>query len=206
MIKIDKRDILQFCFGAIIGLLLLNSFSLLTSIKRDMTLILNAQENIQEEMNTLLETKIEEIQPEEKLEIEEENLEIEEVESTEEITESIPSVYSVFTLEEIYMIQRCVETETYQQDISSKINVACVVFNRYKNGSFGKTITGIITAYRQFAYHRTEISESTIEAVEIAWEEDTTNGALFFHSNPKTETFNGASYLFSDLAGHHFYK
>ena len=198
--KLDKRDILRVVCSAFIGTLIGSSFSLLISIKRDTSLILNAQTHTQEETTTELETETEEVTTEE-------TTEVEEVETTEEVTtEPTPSIYSVFTPEEIYMIQRCVETETYQQDLDSKVNVACVIFNRYENGRFGKTITGIITAYRQFAYHRTEISESTIKAVEIAWEGDTTNGALYFHSNPKTDTFNGASYLFTDNCGHHFYK
>lgn len=179
---------------------LMGLFSLLISIKRDTTLILAAQENMQEETSTEVESEIHTESP-----TIIENPTEETVEN--ETTEPTPSIYSVFTPEEIYMIQRCVETETYQQSIEAKINVACVIFNRYENGRFAKTITGIITGYRQFAYYRTEISESTIEAVEKAWEYgDTTNGALFFHSNPKTDTFNGANYLFTDIAGHHFYK
>lgn len=199
--KLDKRDILHLACSVLIGLLVGTSFSLLVSIKRDTALILNAQEKEEETTTQETEPVTEEVSTEEVTEVEEETT------TEEETTEPTPSIYSVFTPEEIYLIQRCVETETYQQDLASKINVACVIFNRYENGRFAKTITGIITGYKQFAYHRTEISESTIEAVEKAWEYgDTTNGALYFHSNPKTDTFNGASYLFTDRCGHHFYR
>ena len=205
--KLDKRDVLHLACSVMVGMLVGTSFSLLVSIKRDTTLILNAQESEKEEETTIQETETEpateEVSTEETTEAEVE----EETTTEEETTEPTPSIYSVFTPEEIYLIQRCVETETYQQDLASKINVACVIFNRYENGNFAKTITGIVTGYKQFAYYRTEISESTIEAVEKAWEYgDTTNGALYFHSNPKTDTFNGASFIFQDQAGHNFYK
>jgi len=117
------------------------------------------------------------------------------------------TIYDCYSEEEILLIQRVVETETYQCDFNSKVNVAFVIFNRLKSGKFGDTITDIVTSDYQFAYGRTEISESTILAVEYAFlNEDTTQGALYFHSNPKTETFNGAKYIFSDNAIHHFYK
>lgn len=117
------------------------------------------------------------------------------------------SIYDCFTEEEINLICRVVETETFECDFDSKVNVANVVFNRLEHGEFGKTIKEIITTKNQFAYGRKNISEDTILAVEYAFMvEDTTNGALFFHSNKKTNTFCGASYIFSDDAVHHFYK
>ena len=116
------------------------------------------------------------------------------------------TVFDAFTEEEVSLICRMVETECYQQDFDSKVNVACVAFNRLDSGKFGDSIKEIITSPHQFAYGRTNISEDTILAVQYAFEcEDTTQGALFFHSNDKTETFCGRTYIDTDNAGHHFY-
>lgn len=117
------------------------------------------------------------------------------------------TIYDYFTEDEIRLICRVVETETYDQDFMSKVNVANVVLNRYYSDEFGETITEIVTSPYQFAYGRKNITEDTIWAVMYAFEiEDTTEGALFFHSNSKTNTFNGANYIFTDSCGHHFYK
>lgn len=124
-----------------------------------------------------------------------------------EWTDLPETIYDCYSEEEILLIQKLVETETYQCDFKSKVNVAHVVFNRFKSGEFGDTITEVITSPNQFAYGRNNISESTILAVEYAFlNEDTTQGALYFHSNEKTNTFNGANYIFTDNAGHNFYK
>lgn len=128
------------------------------------------------------------------------------------IIDSPETIYDYFTEEEIYLIQCCVETETYGADFEAKCNVANVIFNRFnytgkKYPEFeNKSIEEIITLANQFAYSKTQISEDTILAIEYAFAiEDTTNGALFFHSNPKTDTWYGADWLFEDSAGHHFY-
>ncbi len=117
------------------------------------------------------------------------------------------TVFDYFTEDEVRLICQVVETETYQQDFESKVNVAHVVFNRFYSGEFGETMTEVITSPYQFAYGREKIEEDTILAVMYAFEvEDTTDGALFFHSGEWTETFCGGDYLFSDDAIHHFYK
>lgn len=118
------------------------------------------------------------------------------------------TIFDAFTEEEVRLICRVVETETYDQPFKEKVNVACVVFNRLENGGFGDTVTEVITTPRQFAYGRKNITESTILAVMYAYEiEDTTDGALFFNSfEEPPEIFNKASYMFTDDCGHHFYK
>lgn len=117
------------------------------------------------------------------------------------------TIYDVFSEEEINLICRVVETETFDQDFDSKVNVACVVFNRLESGKFGDSITEIVTSPKQFAYGRKKITESTILAVEYAYVMgDTTDGALFFHSNKKTDTFCGANFIFQDEVGHCFYR
>ena len=111
-----------------------------------------------------------------------------------------------FTEDEVRLICRVVETETYQCDFDSKVNVANVVLNRIESGEFGETVEDVITADNQFAYGRKSITEDTILAVEYAFMmEDTTQGALFFHSNRKTDKFCGNDFIFQDEAGHNFY-
>jgi spore germination cell wall hydrolase CwlJ-like protein len=118
------------------------------------------------------------------------------------------TIYDAFSEEEINLICRVVETETFDQDFDSKVNVACVVFNRLESGKFGNSITEIVTNPKQFAYGRKKITESTILAVEYAYVMgDTTQGALYFNSFKEApEVFNGANYIDTDKAGHHFYK
>ena len=119
------------------------------------------------------------------------------------------TVYDYFNDEDIYLIQRAVETECYDQDFDSKCNVASVIFNRISDPKqrFGKTVTEVITTDKQFAYGRKNISDSTKLAVEYAFEIiDTTNGCIGFHSNQKTEKFNGWDYVFTDDINHHFYR
>ena len=117
------------------------------------------------------------------------------------------TVFDIFSEEEVKLICRVVETECYDQDFDSKVNVASVVFNRIEHGGeFGNSVEEVITKPNQFAYGRKNLTEDSILAVQFAFEiRDTTNGALYFHSNSKTDTFNGADYIFSDSCGHNFY-
>ena len=116
------------------------------------------------------------------------------------------TIFDYYTEDEIRLICRVVETETYQCDFDSKVNVANVVLNRIESGEFGDTVEEIVTTENQFAYGRKVLTEDTILAVMFAYEmEDTTNGATFFHSNKQTDTFCGKNYIFSDDAVHHFY-
>lgn len=117
------------------------------------------------------------------------------------------TVYDIYSEDGIYLMQRVIETEAFGQDFDSKVNVASVILNRIEgDNSFGNTVMEVVKP-GQFCYGRKQISEDTILALEYAFEiEDTTNGCLYFHSNPKTETFSGAVYVFTDSAGHHFYR
>ena len=118
------------------------------------------------------------------------------------------TIYDYFTKEEIYLIQRVVETECYDQDFMSKCNAASVVMNRIEiGGEFGDTVEEVITKKNQFAYWRKDITESTILAVEYAFQiEDTTNGCIAFRSDEKPDEWYGWEYAFIDDAGHHFYR
>ena len=118
------------------------------------------------------------------------------------------TVFDEFSADEVRLICQVVETECYGKTFESKCNVASVVFNRLEDGRFGETITKIVTQKepKQFAYGRTKLTEDSILAVQYAYEiGDTTQGALYFHSNKKTDTFNKRKWIFTDNAGHHFY-
>lgn len=121
------------------------------------------------------------------------------------------TIFDIFTEEELQLIYRTVETEVYDKDFISKVNVANVIFNRYDSEDYGD-ITNIITSPNQFAYHRTEITDDTVLAVIYAFEmEDTTNGCLGFRSGYKPEIWKISSYCtwykqFEDKAGHAFYN
>ena len=116
------------------------------------------------------------------------------------------TIYDYYSEEDIKLICQVVETETYQSDFDSKVNIACVVLNRIEDENFGNTAKDVITSENQFAYGRKNISEDTVLAVEYAFMiEDTTNGALFFHSNEPKDTFYGRELIFSDSVGHNFY-
>ena len=116
-----------------------------------------------------------------------------------------------FTEEEIQLMYQVIETETYQATFYQKVNVANVLLNRFQvgleTGKFGDDMKEIITSKNQFAYYRTEISQSTKDALTFAFEvKDTTNGSIGFKSDRKVEKFNGWKY--SDLydEAHWFYK
>ena len=61
-----------------------------------------------------------------------------------EIINPPETIYDCLTEEEINLICRVVETETFECDFVSKVNVANVVFNRLEHGEFGKTIKEVI--------------------------------------------------------------
>lgn len=117
------------------------------------------------------------------------------------------TIYDVYTDEEIRYLCQVVETETHGADLESKMDVANVVFNRIEDPRFPNDVISVITAPNQFAYFNTNITETSERAVEYAFMfPDTTNGALAFHSGPKSDTFWGYEYIFTDAVSHHFYK
>ena len=116
------------------------------------------------------------------------------------------SIYDVYSNDEIYLMQRCIETETFEQDFNSKVNVASVILNRLNSEEFSNDVHKVIVK-GQFAFGRKKISEDTKLALEYAYMiGDTTEGALYFHSLAYKPRFNGADYIFTDEAGHHFYR
>lgn len=117
------------------------------------------------------------------------------------------SMYNYYSENEIFYMCKCIETETYQCDLESKINVANVIINRIKDNRFPNDAISVITSNNQFAYERSNISESTKIALEYAiLFEDTTGGSIGFRSDCSPSSWNGWSYVFTDDVGHSFYK
>ena len=111
-----------------------------------------------------------------------------------------------YTQDEIYYIERCVETETHGCSFEAHVNVANVIFNRVEHEKFPDNPKSVVTASGQFSYGRTKISESVKLAVEYAYMfGDTTNGAIYFHSGQRTKTFNKKPLVHEDDAVHYFY-
>jgi len=117
------------------------------------------------------------------------------------------SLYDRYNDEEIYMMQRVIETEVYGCDFDAKANVASVILNRIEgDNNFPDDAITVCTAPGQFVYSRKQISEDTQLALEYAAEiEDTTNGALYFNSMAPMDSWNGRTRIFTDHVGHSFY-
>ena len=116
------------------------------------------------------------------------------------------TIYDIYTEAEIDLMLRVIETEVHGKSLESKIHVANVILNRLESNRFSNNVSGVVVP-GQFCFIRTHFDDETVMALEIAYLfGDTTDGALFFHSGNRTNTFNGASYIFTDDAGHHFYK
>lgn len=117
------------------------------------------------------------------------------------------SIYEKYTEDEIYLMQRVIETEVYGCDFEAKTHVASVILNRIEgDNKFPNDATTVCTAPGQFVYSRKQISEDTKLALEYAEEiEDTTNGALYFNSMAPMDSWNGRELIFTDDAGHSFY-
>lgn len=112
-----------------------------------------------------------------------------------------------FSEQQIQLMYQCIETETYQCDIIGKINVASVILNRLESNIFPNDPISVITAPNQFAYHRQNISNETILALEYAYlVGDTTNGCVSFRSDSAPTRWGNWYYQFTDKVGHNFYK
>ena len=121
--------------------------------------------------------------------------------------DSSESIYDYFTDEQIVMMQKCVETETYQCSFEAKVNVACVILNRVEHDEYPTDPVEIITSKNQFAYSRNNITEDTILALEYAFMiEDTTDGCIAFRSDCSPDTWYNWTKQFTDESGHTFYK
>jgi len=116
------------------------------------------------------------------------------------------SIYDCFSKEDITYICRTVETETYQQSMIRKANVASTVLSRFEHGAYGNSLKEIVTSPNQFVCGRTDISKETKLAVEIAFMFKTKyDGSLYFQSAGYMKSFSGADYMGFDGC-HYFYK
>lgn len=115
------------------------------------------------------------------------------------------SIYDVFSEEDIYYLQRMVETETRDCCFISKVYTAEVGFARYYQNEGELSLTTIITSPSQFTYWRTDISQDTIWAVEYAYQHATeAQNALFFKKGYSASWY-GCDHLFECPSGHDFY-
>lgn len=123
-----------------------------------------------------------------------------------ELLDPPETIYDCFSKEDIKYIHKAVETETHEQNIIAKVNVASTILSRFDNGKYGGSLKEIITSPRQFVYGRNNIDEETVLAVELAFMFKTKYGdSLYFQSAGYMEEFNGAKYMGFDGC-HYFYK
>lgn len=118
---------------------------------------------------------------------------------------TVDTVYDAFSEEEIYYLQRMVETETQGCCFISKVYTAEVALARYYQNEGKLSLVTIITSPSQFTYWRTNISQDTIWAVEYAYQHATeAQNALFFKKG-YSATWYGCDHLFECPSGHDFY-
>lgn len=135
-----------------------------------------------------------------------------EIQQTELFYKNNKTLYDTYSSSELELLFRIVEAEATDYNIECKSHVASVIFNRLKIGWWDGDLTKNLMANRQFEvvtngrYKRITVTEETIRACEIAFENDTAQGALFFDST-KGGSWAHANreYLFKDDA-HWFYK
>lgn len=122
------------------------------------------------------------------------------IETGDSIEDTLPVDYDI-----PWVVYEVVECEVHGGDKESKIHVAHVIRNRVNSGLFPNDYYSVCTAPNQFCL-RGDVEQSTIDAVNEAMTiEDTTYGALFFHSMGYQDTFCGYPYKFTDNIGHCFY-
>lgn len=133
------------------------------------------------------------------------------------IKEEIEEEMEALTDEEWKCLYRVARAEAGARSKEGQKNVVYVVLNRMYSDKFKEdTIQEVVHAKGQFSvvsngsYYKVEISDFTKENVKEAYydyiEGESAEGALFFKSGKKTNTFNKAAWIFTDEVGHHFYK
>lgn len=122
-------------------------------------------------------------------------------------------LYNTYSEKELELLFRVVEAEVTGGSVQTKSHVASVIFNRLKDEWWGGDLTRNLMEKGQFSvvtsgrYLRVTITESTIKACELAFEQDTAHGALFFDSTDGNSwAHENRTFLFRDRAGHNFYK
>lgn len=138
-------------------------------------------------------------------------VEVSEPETTEEIAtntdaeETSMETEDVVTADIPWIVYEVVECEVHGGDKESKMHVAHVIRNRVWSDLFPNDYYSVCTSPNQFCW-RSDVEQSTIDAVNEAMQiEDTTYGALFFHSMDWMSSWGGYEWKFTDNVGHHFY-
>ena len=125
------------------------------------------------------------------------------------------TIYDYYSKEDLWFLFQICEAEvTGTDNFMSKVNVASVIFNRLNSDKFPNDFYSILTQRSQFSsysdgrYARVEVTETTILAVEYAFQfGDSTGGALYFDScNGNSWASSNRNYLFTDAVGHSFYR
>lgn len=124
------------------------------------------------------------------------------------------NIYNYYTDEELDLLFRVVQAEVGDEyTFEEKSNVASVIFNRINDEKlFKNTITEVLTpdqfsTIRNGSYLKVVASEKTILACEFAFAiKDTTDGCVYFESGNNKTHADYAEEVFTDDAGHTFYK
>ena len=133
------------------------------------------------------------------------------------------TIYDMFSEEEILIFQKCVEAETFEAPLEAKLNVANVIYNRVLSEDYPDTFKEVVYQKIGNAYQfscvldgnidKREISEDTIRACEMVFEqEDPTDGALFYLNKKHSSTKNvrwfdsKLEFLFTDSINHSIYR
>lgn len=118
--------------------------------------------------------------------------------------DSPETVYDYFTDEQITIMHRCIETETFGAPFEAKVNVASVILTRVEDDLFPTDPIEIITAPNQFAYSKRNISEDTILALEYAFIFGTEyKDCIAFRSDKKVEEWGNWIFTYED--GYHYF-
>ena len=123
------------------------------------------------------------------------------------------TLYDTYSKKELDLLFRVVEAEAMGADVECKSHVASVIFNRLEKGWWDGDITRSLMAHNQYEvvsngrYKRVTVTESTIQACEVAFNFDTARGALFFDSTDgKSWAAKNREFIFRDRIGHDFFK
>lgn len=132
--------------------------------------------------------------------------------TVEVFAEPTVTLYDVYSEDELDLLFRVVQAEATEGDVVQKSHVASVIFNRIKEGWWDGDLTKNLMAKRQFEvvtngrYKKMKVNAETILACEMAFEQDTTQGALFFDcTEGKSWAAKNQEWIFNDGI-HDFYK
>lgn len=115
-------------------------------------------------------------------------------------------IYDTYTIAEVSLMAKCVETECYGLPFENKVDVASVILNRLGDEKFSNDVTEVITGENQFAYWREVVTEDSILALEYAYSiENTRPNAIGFRSDKCVQGWNGWNYIEGSWDGAHWF-